>query len=408
MSRFDQGEARVLAFAMVGTISAVLPAFVIGAVAVQARAELHFDEAGQGFLVAVPFIAAAATSAWFGRVAQRLGGARTLRLTSLIAAVVMLGVAAAPTFAFLAVGLAAAGSINSLAQPGANLVVARGIDVRNQGLAFGMKQSAMPGATMLAGLAVPTIALTVGWRWAYVAGAAIALSGLLLRPGPIAHDVPLSSRARADRPRPDAPLFPLVVLAAGAAFGAAAAGAQAGFLVSAAVEAGMAEGAAGWLLTIGSLLGIVMRIFQGARVDRGERGPLQVVIAMLVVGAAAFVAYATMVPVAMVLATPVAFGFGWAWPGLFNFSVVRNNPSAPASATGITQTGTYVGAMAGPLAFGAIAQHASYEWAWLVGAGWFLASAAFMVAGRRLLLRVKAARGLAPHETLGPTPGPSL
>jgi MFS family permease len=170
----------------------------------------------------------------------------------------------------------------------------------------------------------------------------------------------------------------------------------------------MAEGAAGWLLTIGSLLGIVMRIFQGARVDRGERGPLQVVIAMLLVGAVAFVGYATMVPAAMVLATPIAFGFGWAWPGLFNFSVVRNNPSAPASATGITQTGTYVGAMAGPLAFGAIAQHASYEWAWLVGAGWFLASAAFMIAGRRMMLRVKADRGLAPHETLGPSPGSGL
>ena len=58
------------------------------------------------------------------------------------------------------------------------------------------------------------------------------------------------------------------------------------------------------------------------------------------------------------MAGPLAFATGWAWPGLFNLAVVRVNPSAPGAATGITQTGTYLGAVVGPVLFGVVAEHA--------------------------------------------------
>jgi predicted MFS family arabinose efflux permease len=51
---------------------------------------------------------------------------------------------------------------------------------------------------------------------------------------------------------------------------------------------------------------------------------------------------------------------------VFNLSVVRAHPDQPGRATGITQSGTYVGATSGPLLFGLIAEQWSYQAAWVV------------------------------------------
>jgi MFS family permease len=389
----------VLVAAVLGAIAGTLPAFLIGAVAPQAGPDLGFEEQGLGVLVAVPFGVAALTSALLGRLAERLGAARTLRLTGGAAAAGMLAISRAPTFGALAAGLAFAGCVNALAQPAANLYVARNVDPRRQGVAFGLKQSAIPAATMLAGLAVPTISLTVGWRWVFVAGAALAVVGAVLVPADGAPRVPLTARRPEglQRARPDATLRPLLVLAVGMAFGSAAAGALGAFLVSAAVAAGIDPGPAGLLLTAGSVVGIVVRIFVGARADRRGSGHLRVVAFMQVGGAVAFALFALDLPATLVAATPLAFGMGWAWPGLFNFSIVRNNPSAPAAATGITQTGTYAGAMVGPLVFGTVVAASSYPVGWTVAASWFLVSAATMLVGRRLLLADRTPAGAAPR-----------
>jgi MFS family permease len=393
--------ARVMTGAVLATVAAILPTFLAGAVAVQAGEDLGFGASGLGLLVAGPFLVAAVTSAMLGRTAERLGAGRTLRISSLAAAVVSLALASVPSFGLLALGLGCAGAVNALTQPAANLLVARGVPATRQGWAFGLKQSAMPGATMLAGLAVPTLALPFSWRWAYVAAAAIAVAAAVAVPVAPANGSLRASLRSTASPRPDIPLRPMVVLAIAVGLGAAAAGALAAFIVSAAVDAGIAESAAGYLLTVGSGLGIAIRLFTGGRADRRDGGHLRVVALMLLGGAAAFVAYALGGRAALILATPAAFGFGWAWPGLFNFSIVRNNPSAPAAATGITQTGTYVGAMSGPLVFGWIAEHGSYAAAWSVGASWFVLAALGMVVGRRLLRAVKAERGIPVTLPLG-------
>ena len=83
----------------------------------------------------------------------------------------------------------------------------------------------------------------------------------------------------------------------------------------------------------------------------------------------------------------VAFGSGWAWPGLFNLAVVRLNPSAPAAATGITQTGVYVGALTGPIAFGLVVDAWGYGMAWSLAAASSVGAAVGMGFGRRQILR---------------------
>ncbi len=255
----------------------------------------------------------------------------------------------------------------------------------------------MPMATLLGGIAVPVVALTVGWRWAYAGGGALALVAVAVAPG---RHGPAAPRPRGEPPRPNASLGPLSLLAVGVGFGAAAAGALATFLVSASVDSGLSAGEAGWLLTFGSLAGVLSRLWMGARADRRGGGHLRVVALMLGGGALAFVLFSLGGPLTYVLVTPVAFGMGWAWPGLFNFAVVRNNPDAPSHATGITQTGTYVGALAGPLAFGWAAEAWSYSDAWLLGVSWYLLGAGAVIGGRRWMLRLKDARGIPANEPL--------
>jgi cyanate permease len=189
---------------------------------------------------------------------------------------------------------------------------------------------------------------------------------------------------------------PLLVLACGVGLGAAAAGALSQLLVSGGVAAGIDEGAAGLLLSIGSAVGIASRLVVGARADRRPGDQLVTVVAMMVVGSVAYAALGAGVPWIYLVATPVAFGAGWAWPGLFNLSVVREYPEAPAAATGITQTGTYLGAGVGPLVVGAVVDRWSFGVAWPVSAALLVAGALLMLAGRRRLgsARRSASRGL--------------
>ncbi len=93
------------------------------------------------------------------------------------------------------------------------------------------------------------------------------------------------------------------------------------------------------------------------------------------------------------------------WPGLFNLAVVRQHPDAAATASGITQTGTYLGAVVGPVLFGALVERASYRAAWLSAGALAAAGAGAMVMGRRMLLRHRALREaaseVAPLGTMG-------
>jgi hypothetical protein len=108
------------------------------------------------------------------------------------------------------------------------------------GLAFGIKQAAIPLATLLAGAAVPVVALTVGWRWAYVMAAGLAVLVLLGVPRGGAPHVPTPKPPPGERAT-----LALAVLGAGSGLGAGAANALGIFLVAAAVDRGIDPGTAG-------------------------------------------------------------------------------------------------------------------------------------------------------------------
>ncbi|HAS09915.1 MAG TPA: MFS transporter, partial [Acidimicrobiaceae bacterium] len=109
---------------------------------------------------------------------------------------------------------------------------------------------------------------------------------------------------------------------------------------------------------------------------------LPVVSVLLAGGALGYFLLAPGLVPTHLLGALVAFGSGWAWPGLFNLAVVRLNPTAPAAATGITQTGVYVGALTGPILFGVVVDSAGYGLAWLLAGLASALAAAGVVYGR--------------------------
>lgn len=350
--------------------------------AVQIREDLHFSSSAQGLVSFGYFAVSALASSTSGRIAERVGSRRAMRAAGGFGAASLLLIALAPTYALIICALTVGGLANALAQPAANALVVRAVHPSRNGFALGVKQAAIPTATLLAGLAVPTIGLTVGWRWAFAGAAALALGSTVVVP-PI-DDRPTAIKAAGAR-RTDSARRPLVVLAVAVGLGSAVANALGAFTTSSAVHSGIPESAAGWLLAGCSAVGLVLRVFSGWKADRRSGGHFEVVAFMLGLGAVGLALLSVTNGFVTVVASMLAFGAGWSWPGVFNLAVVSYNPTAPALATGITQTGSYTGGALGPLLFGVIVQHASYGVAWWTFAGVALAAVAVMMVGRRLI-----------------------
>ena len=359
---------RVIVASILTITVAILPGFLPGALAVQLSDSMGIAEAGIGLIVGAFFGMSALASSRLGRLVERLdwapamrsaalGAAATLLLTPLLGrSVVMLGLVT------VAGGLALA-----LAHPAVNLGIARCTVVERQGLAYGFKHGAIPAATAIAGLGLPLVAIPLGWQWVYVMCAMLAVVAALLVPfSPASYEVGQREVAGgAELPVRSSPLSLLVVMAVGAGLGIFGMDALATFLVPYAVDVGFGEGAAGVLLAVGSVLGILTRIVMGWLIDRRTAGGLLTVAIFLGLGAVGIAAMTTGTDPAIVVGSLVAFTFGWGWSGLFTFAVVRRNPTAPAAATGITMTGIYVGAAAGPALFGLVAE-ASFTVAWVI------------------------------------------
>lgn len=384
-------ERRVLAAVISVTTAGVLPVFLFGGLAVQVRGALHLSTSTQGVVTFGYFAVSAAASATSGRLTERFGPSRSMRAAALLGSASALLVASAGSFAVLVVALGLGGLSNALGQPAANALVVRMVPLRRQGLALGVKQAAIPTATLLAGLAVPSLGLTVGWRWAFVGAGLLAASATLLVPS---IDAPARA-AGGGRRRLELKLGPLAVLALGVGLGSAMANALGAFTTTTAVRAGISEGAAGALLAVGSAVGLTLRIGSGWMADRRGDDHLLTVAVMLGGGAVGLLGIASRVPWVLVVGTLLAFGSGWSWPGVFNLAVVNHHPTAPAAATGLTQTGSYTGGALGPLLMGALVDHQGDATAWLVFTAIAVASGAVMLVARRMLAGRDAAAEVA-------------
>ena len=368
----------------------VLPVFLTGAFAVQLRAEIGLPINALGLVYASYFAAAALLSARLAVVAERSGPDWSLRIGCGIYVAAFIGIATVARSAIsLSVFIALAGVGTALTRSASSVLVARNVDPGRQGLAFGLKHCSIPVATLLAGLAVPTIALTIGWYWAYVIGAGLTLIVMLAIPRPSGRGVPKAEEGRADMS-----MGLLIVAAVAFGLGSSAAASLGAYTVSTAVASGMADGAAGLLVALGSVVGLTSRLAVGHWSDRRRGSQLDLVSWMLALGAVGFLLLSTLIGWVVLIAVPLAFATGWAWLGSYNLAMVKLNPVAPGAAVGVTQTGAFVGAIVGPAGLGFLAERASFTAVWVTAAIASGSAAVIIFVLRRFLLREPARREL--------------
>ncbi len=354
-------KLRVLATALVASASGILPSFMVGALAAQMKSELSFTEAGLGIAVSAFFLTAGVVSVLFGRRVARMGWRLSIRIAATGTLLTLVAVPAlVHTWGLLVVVMVFGGLWHALAMPASNLALARAVWRERQGLSFGIRQAAVPATLMFAGLSVPLVALTAGWRWAFAAATIFPVTAQVL--------VPRSGgRSPAAEPgrRPDSDNQHMASLAFAGGFAAAAVGSLSAFFVLYAVDAGMSSGVAGKTLAAASGVGLSVRVAAGWLADRYDADGFRQVSLLLAVGVLGYLLIASGAPAAVLPGAVVAFGGGWGWPGLFHFGVVRSNPGDPASASGIAQAGLSTGAALGPLVFGFVVEQ------WSFAVGWF-------------------------------------
>jgi MFS family permease len=377
----DSGRSlgRPAALAIAAGAATVLPGFLVGALALQIRADLDVSVAAVAAGVTVFFAAGAVGAGPGGRLAERMGALRAIRVCVVTTALCLLFAAlAAQSLVVLLAVLAVAGLANSVTQPAINLFMADQVPLDRQGLAFGIKQAAIPVAVLVSGLTLPVLALPLGWRPTFAICAAGVLAVAVIVRRSSTRFAPVPQRDPAPRPS-----RALIITAVGAALGSAGPNSLGAYLVASAVDVGIAEGMAGLLAAAGSAVALLARIALGERADRRRDYGYATVVALLVSGSVGFALLATGEAAFFVAGVFAGFALGWGWPGLFNLAVVDLNREAPGAATGVTQTGIYVGAAAGPAAFGLVSEEFGYSTAWVLsGVLCLLAALAFWYAGR--------------------------
>ncbi len=369
----------LVGWVILATVATVFPGFLVGALSVQVSEEFDVAEATYGWGLGGFFLAATCGSILFGRLVQHIGPRRQMTGALIISSAVQLAlVATANSFWTMVVFLGAAGLVNAANQTAVNLALTQA-ELPRLGLAIAFKQSAMPAASMLSGAAVPALALTVGWRWAYGLGAVLSLVAAVGVWSVVVPRVETTSVAET-RAKPLSSLGALITAAVATGFLAFGAGALNAWLVGSAVDAGLGRGAAGWLLSAGAALGIAMRLIIGFRLDTLRIAPFRLAAALVLIGALGMALLSPRSITTTLIASVLAFVGGWTWPVLTNFGIVRANAAAAGAATGITQTGVYVGVFTSPLVTGWLIERFSYSAMWLVVGASMLIGAAISFA----------------------------
>ncbi len=274
--------------ALVATIVAMLPSFLTAALIVQIGDDTGLTVTGLGVVISLFFGMAALVSPSAGRLSERVGWGNGLRISTLLSAVALAAIALlGSSVAVIGISLAIAGIGSSLTQTASNLTIARCVAPRRHGWVLGIKHACVPAAMFLAGLAVPTLALTVGWRWAFAAAAVLALAttaSVPRREAPYTLTPPPKTTGKTVG-KPTTPMRLLVVLAVAVGLGIGALDPLGSFFVSYSVSIGIEEQVAGVLLSIGGLCGIIARLVAGRLIDRMVQADFTVIASMMVAGA---------------------------------------------------------------------------------------------------------------------------
>lgn len=334
---------------------------VLPAIAPKLAAALGLPPALIGYQVSLLYGGAIATSLIGGAAVRRWGACRVSQ-TSMVFGGVGCALAAVPSLLVLALASLLIGMGYGLTNPPASHLLSRVAHGRHRNMIFSIKQTGVPIGGVLAGLTAPPIALTFGWQWAPLAVTmACALLILVLQPARAGWDYDREPAAKVSA-NPLVGLKPIWTrpvlrwLSVMAFFYAFLQLCLMTFLVTLLVEElAFSLVAAGFLLSLAQVAGVLGRVLWGWTADRLGDGP-KVLVA---IGAASLVLAAITAvmapdwPPLLIQATFVVFGLvAIGWNGVYLAEVARVSPAGHVSATtGGSLSITYTGVMCGPAAF---------------------------------------------------------
>lgn len=296
-----------------------------------------------------------------GRLVDRIGPRGGMTIAAIGTLATLAAIASAASLLVVVVAVAVSGVFHSFAATSSNLVMGAVLDGRRPATLFGVRQTAVPLMSMLAGAVVAVATGRMDWR------AIIGLFCLV----PVAL---LLTRPRRSRSTPGAPVegrMPLprrelVVFASVSLFSGMAVSVLATFGVATLTAAGWSPADAGGIFSVASALGLATRIVAGMTVDRRGWSVFAFAGSLLAGGALGATLIASGAGPWVVAGVLLAYGAGWGFPGLIQYGIAVSFRARIASATGLVQLGSGLGVSLGPLLFSTIEAAGGMRMAWSI------------------------------------------
>lgn len=363
-------------------VGAILPPFLLAATLPTVSGTLALPRTTLAVAITAFFVVSAVTAPLAGRTVEWLGERMALAVAGLSTGMALaLVVLPAPISVRVAAFCIPGGIGNGLVQPTTNQLIVRQMPGR-RAMSIAVKQAAFPGATLLAGLAVPVVASQVDPRGLLTLTGAVIAATALVGGALLGHG---SGVSRGELPSieatPNGQTHWLVGAGLASFLAALAAGGLAALIVDWAVVSGRSASGAGVALAVASLLSGLMRLLSGwwAEVHRGHFAATS---AMLLLGSAGYL----LLPfvrseIGLVVALMLALSVGWGWDGLVLFGVLSRANTTVARATGLVIAGLALGTGVGPVVLSAIAgsDGANYDLAWAVAGALSVSAAVGML-----------------------------
>jgi MFS family permease len=369
----------------------------LGALAPTLRTSLHLTTAEVGLIAGLVSLGALTASVPAGHVTDRIGAGRSLTLALLgVTAGVIIAMLAPGRWVFLG-GAFVAGLGYGAVNPATNVLSTALVPRRRRALFLSVKQTGVTVGGLAAGVALPRLAQSLGWRSALTLAIAVLLAGVLMGLWAARREAAgwfdSTRGAPAGRSAPTSLSLPRV--APTALFGFVMSGVQfslAGYLTVYLVDAhGFSTTTAGTALSVAFASACVGRIAWGWLSDRWFASHATTLSLIAVASAAAIAAMASGIGGVSLWLIMVMIGLSSiAWNGVYMALITEPaTRDGLGRATGRGLTAIYAGSALVPPLLGAV-KDATDSWpvAWGVAVGAVLFAGAILAGTSRRLVPV--------------------
>jgi MFS family permease len=347
----------VISLATIVTVYGTLPLYLVGALAPKMAQDFTLSTTTLGLALSGYWVSASLGSLVSGPLSRRFDD-RTLLVSSVaIIALGLVGIGLLATSQWWLVAMTVfVGIANGTAHPPANAVLQNRLPRNLQGFGFGLKQGAVPLASVVAGFSVPLVGAFLNWRLVFIL-AAVATLPLLVSLQKLREQTE-SVQLRVVTSRQGS-LTALQrrrvrILAGVPLFGAGAMSASATLVTTAADGNDWSLPVVGSMLAVASIVAAAVRILLGVFIDRRGQIPRLGVIVMTASSVVGLALMTQSVLWLFIVGILISTGPGWGWPGILHQRAAEMTEPLVAQATGILQTAVGVSSAVAPVVAGVL------------------------------------------------------